>query len=342
MCLAKHVRVLIAPDKFKGTLSAAEAADAMATAVGDVLGAADIVRLPIADGGDGTVEVLGGANRTSTVIDPLGRPVRAAWRLDGRTAVIESAAASGLLLVGGASTNDPWAASTIGTGQLLKEAIQLGANRIIVGMGGVAATDGGRGALSALGADVPFPDGMVEVLVDTTTSFLNAAPIFGPQKGADAELIERLTCRLGADANEWFDRFGIDVRDVPGSGAAGGLAGGLHAAGAAIRDGVDVVADSLGLWDVLCNVDLVITGEGAFDKTSTSGKGPGRILQEAHRRGIPTIVVAGTITVDTHDATGSFTSVVDVVGMQTAFESPSCALQSATAHALNIYAGRDR
>lgn len=291
MSPAEPMRVLIAPDKFKGTLTAAEAADAMAAAVADVFGAGTVVieQLPIADGGDGTVAVLGGANQTSTVTDPLGRTARALWRLDDRTAIIESAAASGLVLVGGAAENDPWAASTIGTGELIREAVELGATKILVGMGGVATTDGGRGALAALTSDVPFADGTVEVLVDTSTPFLQAAEVFGPQKGADSELIERLTRRLSADAVEWLDRFGIDVRDVPGSGAAGGLAGALYAAGATIRDGVEVVADYLRLWEVLREVDLVITGEGAFDHTSINGKGPGCVLAEARKHGIPTL-----------------------------------------------------
>ncbi|MHA0290082.1 glycerate kinase (plasmid) [Mycobacterium sp. C3-094] len=333
------MRVLIAPDKFKGTLTAAEAADAMAAAVADVFGAGTVVieQLPIADGGDGTVAVLGGANQTSTVTDPLGRTARALWRLDDRTAIIESAAASGLVLVGGAAENDPWAASTIGTGELIREAVELGATKILVGMGGVATTDGGRGALAALTSDVPFADGTVEVLVDTSTPFLQAAEVFGPQKGADSELIERLTRRLSADAVEWLDRFGIDVRDVPGSGAAGGLAGALYAAGATIRDGVEVVADYLRLWEVLREVDLVITGEGAFDHTSINGKGPGCVLAEARKHGIPTLVVAGSIATDAGHIASAHASIVEIVGQAAAFETPSRALRVATAHALDQY-----
>ncbi len=187
------MRIVIAPDKFKGTLTAREAADAMARAVRDRWPGAEIAIVPMADGGDGTLDALGGANVHDEVTGPLGEPVHAAWRLDGRAAVIESAAASGLVLAGGAEANDPWGATTRGVGELIGLALDSGSIRIVVGTGGVAATDGGRGAIEALGDHVPFAPGQVTVLTDTTTTFVHAAEVFGPQKGADAELVERLT-----------------------------------------------------------------------------------------------------------------------------------------------------
>lgn len=326
------MRVVIAPDKFKGTLTATEAADAMAAGVRDRWPEAELVVVPMADGGDGTLDALGGANRHDIVRGPLGRPVDAGWRLDGDLAVIESAAASGLVLVGGSDANDPWGATSRGVGELLARALDAGAARILVGMGGSAMTDGGRGALEALGDRAPLAPGRVVVLTDTTVVFEDAARVFGPQKGADAEMVERLSARLGEDAEWLATRFGRDPRGVARTGAAGGLSGALWAAGADLVDGAAHVADVLGLRDALAATDLVVTGEGAFDATSRAGKGPGHVLAAAAVRGVPAVVVAGVVAATAQDAAAF--SLVDTVGTALAWSDPAAAVRRTTASAL--------
>jgi glycerate kinase len=326
------VRVVIAPDKFKGTLTAVEAADAMASAVRERWPDAVLTVIPMADGGDGTLDALGGANRRDTVTGPLGRPVDAGWRLDGDLAVIESAAASGLVLAGGADANDPWGATSRGVGELLALALDAGARRVVVGMGGSAMTDGGRGAIEALGRRVPFTRGSVVVLTDTTASFADAARVFGPQKGADPALVERLTDRLGEDADGFAARFGRDPRSAPRTGAAGGLSGALFAAGADLVDGAAYVAEVLGLQTAVAAADLVLTGEGAFDATSLAGKGPGHVLALAASQGVPAVVVAGIVA---EGARGpGVVALVDVVGRERALAHPADAVRTATGEAL--------
>ncbi len=326
------MRVIVAPDKFKGTLSARAAADAMAEAVHAWRRSAEVVGVPIADGGDGTLDALGGANREDVVTGPRGAPVRAPWRLDGDRAVIESAVASGLVLAGGASGNDPWAATSRGVGELVALALDGGASRIVVGMGGSAMTDGGRGALEALGDRVPFASGRVVVLTDTTVAFDDAARVFAPQKGADAAMVRRLTQRLETDAAEWALRFGCDVRRVPRTGAAGGLSGALSAAGAELVDGAAYVSDALGLDTLIAGADLVLTGEGAFDETSLAGKGPGHVLALAAAHGVRALVVAGVV--DAGAADLHAISLVETVGEQRARQEPATAVRIATATAL--------
>ncbi len=326
-------RVVIAPDKFKGTLTAGDAADAMASAVRDRWPDAVLTVIPMADGGDGTLDALGGPNRRDTVTGPLGRPADADWRLDGDLAAIESAAASGLVLAGGAEHNDPWGATSRGVGELLALALDAGARRIVVGMGGSAMTDGGRGALEALGDRLPFAPGRVVVLTDTTVAFVDAARVFGPQKGADARMVERLSARLTTDAAEWADRFGVAVADTPRSGAAGGLSGALLAAGAEVVDGAAFVAESRGLADAVAAADLVLTGEGAFDATSLRGKGPGHVLALAAARGVPASVIAGVVAPDV-DGPRVF-SMTRLVGAEFALREPGLAVRRATAEALS-------
>ncbi|WP_176776552.1 glycerate kinase [Microbacterium sp. RU1D] len=329
--------MVIAPDKFKGTLSAREAADAMAHAVRHRWPEAQVAVIPMADGGDGTLDALGGANRDDEVTGPLGAPVRAPWRLDGARAVIESAAASGLVLAGGADRNDPWGATSRGAGELIARALDAGASYIVVGMGGSATTDGGRGALEALDARVPFAPGRVVVLTDTTVAFRDAARVFAPQKGADAAMVQRLTARLETDAEEWTVRFGRDVRRVPRTGAAGGLSGALFAAGAELVDGADFVAEALGLDGKIADADLVLTGEGAFDETSLTGKGPGHVLALAAARGVPAVVIAGVV--DPRAARALTISLVDTVGEDRARSAPVAAVRATTQAALSRWGG---
>lgn len=278
------MRVLAAVDKFRGTASAHEVAKAIGNACWDL--GHDCDEAPLADGGEGTLDVLGGANRTTRVDGPLGVPVEAGWRLQNRTAIIEMARASGLLLAGGAEGNDPVAASTRGTGQLISAALSAGARKIVVCLGGSATTDGGLGALQAL----PSPTRLrgVELLVacDVTTPFTEAARVFGPQKGASPRQIDLLTNRLQALAERYRSDFGVDVSSISGAGAAGGLAGALAAVGGQLVPGFDLVADEIDLHDRVDAADLVITGEGYLDEQSFEGKVVGGVLtlaSMAHR-----------------------------------------------------------
>lgn len=286
----------LAPDKFKGTLTASEAAEAMARGV-RAAGFDEVRTVPLADGGDGTLDVLvanlGGSRRRARVTGPLGDPVDAEWALlpDG-TAVVEAARASGLLLVRGRT--DPLRASTRGTGELIAAALRAGAARVIVGVGGTATTDGGLGALEAL----RWTLGGTEVVVacDVGTRFLDAARCFGPQKGASEAQVALLTRRLERLADLYLARTGIDVRALEGAGAAGGLAGGLAAIGARLEPGFEVVAGAVALDAALAGADLALTGEGRLDATSFSGKVVGGVLDWAADTGVPSVgVIVGQV-----------------------------------------------
>jgi glycerate 2-kinase len=275
------MRVLAAPDKFRGTLTARQAATAIAAGAARAGWAA--VELPLADGGEGTLDVLGGGNRRTTVSGPLGEPVEAEWRLeeDG-TALIEAAQACGLTLAGGPEGNDPLRATSRGVGELIAAAVAEGATRIVVTVGGVASTDGGIGAREALPHPLVVP---LEVAHDVDARFLDAADVFAPQKGATPEQVRILRERLEK----------LAVPDLPGSGAAGGLAGGLAAIGAQLVPGFDLVASRVGLDEQLAEADLVVTGEGLLDATSFTGKVVGRVLERAQAAGIEALVVAGAV-----------------------------------------------
>lgn len=290
------MRVVVAPDKFKGTADATEVAAAMAVAVAEAGATAD--EYPMADGGDGTLAVLGGANRVSEVTGPGGDPVEAPWRLANRTAVIEMAKASGLVLAGGSEANDPLNATTRGTGELIAAAMARGARRIIVGLGGSATTDGGLGAVDAIGSPARIGAIELEVAVDVTTEFVDAARVFGPQKGATPAQVKFLEARLRGLAEHYRDRFGVDVENVPGAGAAGGLAGGLFALGATLVPGFDLIADEVGLDDAIDGADLVITGEGRVDAESFEGKVVGGVLSLAADAGVAAVVISGEIDAD--------------------------------------------
>jgi len=207
----------------------------------------ECIELPIADGGEGTLEVLGGPNRTNRVTNPLGKPVDAQWRLSRDLAVIEMARASGLSLVGGKLNNDVIAASTIGTGELIDTALNDGAKRIIVCVGGSATVDGGLGAIRAIKSAARLRGVEFLVACDVRAKFTDAARLFGAQKGATPAQIEFLTSRLHALVQTYKDEFGVDVSELEGAGAAGGLAGGLAALGAKLVPGFDIVADEVGV-----------------------------------------------------------------------------------------------
>lgn len=282
--------VLCCPDKFRGSLTAQAAADALAEGVRRTGRPATV--LPLADGGEGTLDVLcpdRRHHRATTVTGPLGQPVLAEWGLRDGTAVVEMARASGLALVRGA--NEPLRATTYGTGELIRAALEAGAARVIVAVGGSATVDGGLGALEALGFE--RPDVPVDVACDVRTSFLAAPRVYGPQKGASADDIRVLETRLLALAARYREELGVEVDALPGSGAAGGLAGGLAAIGARLVPGAALVAEAVGLRDALGSASLAITGEGRFDPTSLAGKVVGQVLEEAGAAGAPVGIVAG-------------------------------------------------
>ncbi len=289
-------RLVAAPDKFRGTATAPEIAQAAATGARRAGWTASCV--PLADGGEGTLDAVGGEVRTDVVTGPLGRPVEAQWRLvragspPVATAVVEMSRASGLALAGGAAGNDPIGATTRGTGELVRAALRAGADRVVVGCGGSATTDGGAGALEALAGDPALRGVELLVATDVTTPFLDAARVFAPQKGASAEQVALLAARLAATARRYAAEMGVDVTRLDGAGAAGGLAGGLAALGGRIVSGFDLVADLVGLDEQLARADLVVTGEGCLDATSLAGKVVSGVLSRLAGRA-PSLVVVG-------------------------------------------------
>jgi glycerate kinase len=286
-------RLLACPDKLRGSLAASEAAVAIAR--GAERAGFEAQALPLADGGEGTLEAVlarSGERRTARVSGPLGDPVDADFGLlpDG-TGLVEMARASGLSLVG--DRNDPLRATTRGTGELMAAAVAAGATRLIVSVGGSATTDGGLGAVEALDWRLPAP---TTVACDVTTPFIDAAAVFGPQKGAGPAEVVTLERRLAELAERYRDRCGVDPTPLTRAGAAGGLAGGLAVLGAGLVSGFDVVAALVGLDAALDDARAVITGEGLLDRTSFEGKVVGEVLARAEARGLAAGVVAGEIT----------------------------------------------
>jgi glycerate kinase len=282
---------LVAPDSFKGSFDAAEVAHAIAA--GLRAGGREAIELPVADGGEGTIDVLvealGGELHTEEVSDPLGRPVEAAFALlaDGATAVVETARASGLGLVAEAE-RDALAASTRGTGELIAAAAGAGAERVIVTVGGSATTDGGAGALEALDEAGARP--RLEVLCDVRTPWEAAARTFGPQKGADEEAVRELERRLERLARS----APRDPRGVAMTGAAGGLAGGLWAhRGAKLLPGAAFVLEALDFDAHMREARFVVTGEGSIDSQTLQGKAAGEVATRCRQSGVACHAVVG-------------------------------------------------
>ena len=309
------VRVVAAFDKFRGSATARDLARAVGRAASE--NGWSCSQVPLADGGEGMLDVFGGPNRQAIVTGPLGDPVEAGFRIDGGRAVVEMARASGLDLVRGAAGNDALSATSAGTGELITEAVSCGARRIIVGVGGSACTDGGLGALRAMEPLARLAGCRIEVACDVRIDFVSAATRFGPQKGASPAQVELLVRRLERLAQVYADQFGIDVTRLEGAGAAGGLAGGLAAMGAQLVSGFDLVADEVGLDGLLAGADLVVTGEGLLDDQSVDGKVVGGVLDMAHEFGVEAMVVCGSV--DAGDWDRSLLDGVEVVSLADAF-----------------------
>jgi glycerate kinase len=288
--------VLVAPDAFKGTFSAIEVATAVARGLETQGRPTELC--PIADGGEGTLDVLAPALdatfHTVAVSDPLGRPVQARYGLRADTALLEAAQASGLHLVA-ARERDPVAATTRGVGELIVAAVTAGARTVLLGVGGSATTDGGAGALKAIRAAGGLHGVRLAVLCDVRTPFEDAARVFGPQKGADPDQVRRLTTRLHALAR----RLERDPRGVPMTGAAGGLAGGLWGAlGAELVPGAAAVLDMLGFEQRMRASRAVVTGEGRLDHQSLEGKALAEVATRARQAGVPSHAVVGSRALD--------------------------------------------
>lgn len=327
------MRIIVAPGAFKNSLTANEVAAAIESGIARSGLDSQVLIAPIADGGNGTLDAFlsGGGKRVPvTVDDPLGRPVEAAYGMlpDGETAVVEMALASGLELVQNWQLN-PLVTSTYGTGQLMQAALEAGAKRIIVGMGGSATVDGGAGCLQALGVHlfdaygeeigrgggnldnifVIDPQGLdprwqnVEVLIasdvdNPTLGEQGAAAIFGPQKGATPQQVRQLESNLTHFFTLVNDQLGVDVRTVEGGGAAGAFSAGLMAfLNARIESGIDLILEHSGFADALDEADLVITGEGQMDAQTIHGKGPIGVARLAQQHGVPTIAIVGGLDV---------------------------------------------
>jgi glycerate kinase len=295
VALSDNRPVLVAPDAFKGTLRASE----VAAAIGRGLERGGLVPpdlMPVADGGEGTMEALlpalGGETRGAQVSGPLGDPVQAGFALlgAGAGALVEVAQASGLDLVP-EGRRDAEAASTYGTGELILAAVAEGAEVVFVAAGGSATTDGGAGALEAIAEGGGLRGARLVVLCDVRTAFEDAPARFGPQKGADAAAIGRLERRLERLAGTW-ER---DPRGVPRTGAAGGLSGGLWAAlGAELVPGARFVLDTLDAGPRMRAARAVIVGEGRLDSTTLEGKAAGELATDARQAGVPCHAIAGS------------------------------------------------
>jgi glycerate kinase len=289
--------VLVAPDSFKGTFSAAQVAGAIGRGI-ERAGLMPPDLCPVADGGEGTLDALlpqlGGELRAVTVRGPLGAPVNTGFGLveDGGTAIVEMAMASGLGLV---ASKDAWNASTYGTGELIAAAAQAGAAVILVAVGGSATTDGGAGAIEAIEAAGGIGRAQIVVLCDVRTPFEDAPKVFGPQKGADAPMITRLEARL----DELAQTLPKDPRGVPMTGAAGGLGGGLWAQyGAKLEAGAPFVLDALDFDERMRAARAVVTGEGKLDEQTLQGKLVGEIGTRTRQAGVPLHAIVGTDQLD--------------------------------------------
>ncbi len=284
--------VLVAPDKFKGTFTAAEVAGAIAA--GLRAAGRDVDELPVADGGEGTAAALGATPVAVTASDPLGRPVDAsyAWLDDGATAIVEAAAASGLWRLA-RNERDPLTATSAGTGELIAAAVEAGARHVVVACGGTATVDGGKGMLDAIG-DVPSGVRFTAVC-DVTTPWERAATDFGPQKGADEDAVARLRRRLAARARAMRR----DPRGEPMTGCGGGISGALWSElGAELAPGPAYVLDAIGFDALMRRAAFVVTGEGRLDETTLAGKAVAEVATRCRQAGVWCHAVVGVDQLD--------------------------------------------
>ena len=326
------MKIAIAPDSFKGILTASEAAASIEQGLRKAFNDCEILKIPMADGGEGTVQAMvdasGGKIVSLEVSDPLGRKIKADYGImgDGTTAVIEMAAASGLPLLSQEERN-PLETTTFGTGELILDALKRGAGRVIIGIGGSATVDGGSGMACALGArfldekggelsgtggnlgqirtvdasrmEAGIKDAEFLVACDVTNPLLGndgAARVYGPQKGASPEMVETLEKGLTNFSRIIRKDIGKNIANEPGAGAAGGLGAGLMAfLNASLRPGIDIVIDTVGLQQRLEKCDLVITGEGRLDHQTTFGKTPAGVARTAGKLGIPVSAIGGQV-----------------------------------------------
>ncbi|ASS97868.1 glycerate kinase [Geobacillus thermocatenulatus] len=373
------MKVVIAPDSFKESLSALEVAEAVERGFRTVFPEAEYVKVPMADGGEGTVRSLvdatGGRIVETEVTGPLGEPVRAFFGLlgDGKTAVIEMAAASGLHLVPREQRN-PLVTTTRGTGELILAALDAGATHLIIGIGGSATNDGGAGMVQALGGRLLDEDGCdigpgggaladlhaidlsgldprlggvrIDVACDVDNPLTGpngASAIFGPQKGATPDMVAVLDRNLAHYADVIRRDLGKQVGDIPGAGAAGGLGAGLLAfLPAELKRGVDIVIETVQLAERVKGADLVITGEGRIDGQTVFGKTPIGVAKTAKRFGVPVIGIAGSLGDDSaavldHGIDALFTIVPGVIPLEKAFEQAEQYVTQTARHIASVY-----
>ena len=325
------MKIVIASDSFKGSLTSVEVAQAATRGIKAVYPDCDVVAVNVADGGEGTVEAvvdaLGGQIIHTTVSDPLGRPIQARYGIAGKKAIIEMAAASGLPLLSSEERN-PWITSTYGTGEMIMDAIQRGCSQFLIGIGGSATNDAGTGMLQALGFkfydfngkeiidcrggrlqdiadldDTFVPKAVREaqfiVACDVDTPFCGpegAAPVFAPQKGANAEMVAKLDAGMTSFAHVIENKYGINIVPVAGAGAAGGMGGGFRAfLNASLQHGIDMVLDAIDFDYTIQSADLIITGEGKIDFQTAKGKTAAGVLARAKKQNIPVIAIGGCV-----------------------------------------------
>lgn len=329
------MKIVIAPDSYKESLSALEVASAIEAGFREIYPDAEYIKLPVADGGEGTVEAMVAATQGRVVevevTGPLGEPVQGFYGISGdeSCAFIEMAAASGLELLPPAARN-PLKTTSWGTGELIRHALDLGVTRMIIGIGGSATNDGGAGMVQALGARLLTSDGQqiapggaglstlatidisgldprlaqcrIDVACDVTNPLVGdegASAVFGPQKGATPEMVVQLDRALAHYAGQIAQDLDLDVLTLEGGGAAGGMGAALYAfCGAHLRPGIDIVTDALHLDALVADADLVITGEGRIDSQTIHGKVPVGVARVAKRYQIPVIGIAGSLTAD--------------------------------------------
>ena len=329
------MKIVIAPDSYKESLSALEVASAIEAGFREIYPDAEYIKLPVADGGEGTVEAMVAATQGRVVevavTGPLGEPVQGFYGISGdeSSAFIEMAAASGLELLPPAARN-PLKTTSWGTGELIRHALDLGVTRMIIGIGGSATNDGGAGMVQALGAQLLTADGQpiapggaglstlatidisgldprlaqcrIDVACDVTNPLVGdegASAVFGPQKGATPEMVVQLDRALAHYAGQIAQDLDLDVLTLEGGGAAGGMGAALYAfCGAHLRPGIDIVTDALHLDALVADADLVITGEGRIDSQTIHGKVPVGVARVAKRYQIPVIGIAGSLTAD--------------------------------------------